>query len=549
MNRKYFSALVLGLSLCTPIVLPGTVWATEPVIEAVEASTPIIDARVLSNAGDFQAAAVPYAQAVAQDYENVELMVEAGINALAAGLIQSSLDYVTPVLKVEPANSAALHLMGQILIQKEELKRARNYTADALMFDANNITYMTTLVLLNAKLGDVDEAMAGAEAILKIDATNLDALKILARFYLGEKNVEMLEVIWDRIFKVDPSLENMAQYAYDLYSLKEKGKAEQVYRLAIQTYPNNYLPYAMFGDFLFRTTSYEEAARMFSIGAFKAKEPDVIAYSHGKMSRAFFKLGNMEKAKKEVITCLNTNPNEYEGLLTKAKLFLQANMLKEGRNALAGLQEQGKNDAEYYFALASLNNTVNPGGTEADELLALARQINPDDPEYIILEARRFLMVEDLASAESLVMKSLEITKGDNNLTPLVVQAYITLSDIYIAANDFKAAISIRENIRKAGLQNKRLDISLYEVYLQAGRFDDAIKHLSIFQDSLSKAEQVQLDINLYKAYVKTKKLDEAIKLLKVLENRLSKEEQVQLDEWTKKTSPPDDPEATINKQ
>lgn len=501
MKRKYLSMLVLGLSLLSPMVLPASVWANDSEVEAVvRENNALGDARGLSSSGNFQAAAVPYAEAVGQDYENPSLMIEAGINALAAGLTQSALDYAKPVLTVDPTNSEALHLMGQILVQKEDYRRAKNFVADAIMFDSQNVTYITTLVLLDAKLGNIAEATAGAEKLLKIDAKNLDALRLLAQFYLSEKNVAMVEDSWGRIVEAEPTLENIAQYAKSLQILNEKGRAELVCRSAIQMQPDSYLAYAMFGDFLFQTLDYEGAARMFFIGSMKTQDSDLIAYSHGKMSRSFFKLGEIEEAKKEMITCLNRNPNEYEGLLTKAKLFLQADMLKEGREALAFLQEQGANDSEYYFALATMNNAVHPSGTEADELLAVARQMNPGEPEFMILEARRLLMVEDLGNAEILVKGSLDIMKGDSNLIPLFVQAYVVLSDIYVAAKDFNAAISIRENLSKAGLRSKKLDVRLYEVYVKAGRLDDARKHLSIFQESLSKEELTHLEGQIKKA-------------------------------------------------
>ena len=41
--------------------------------------------------------------------------------------------------------------------------------------------------------------------------------------------------------------------------------------------------------------------------------------------------------------------------------------------------------------------------------MAVARQMNPDDPEYMILEARRLLMVKDLGNAEKLVKQSIDI--------------------------------------------------------------------------------------------------------------------------------------------
>jgi len=479
----------------SPMVLCGSVWANDSTVGSlVQTSNDLGEARDLKSSGNFQAAAVPYAKAVSQDYENLSLMLEAGSNALAAGLTQSSIDYVKPVLKVDPANSEALHLMGQILVQQEDYRRAKSFVADAIMFDPQNVTYITTLVLLDAKLGNTTQAVAGAEKILKIDTKNIDVLNLLAQFYLSEKNVAMVEETWGRIVEVEPSLENIARYAQSLQILKEEGRAEQIYRSAIRMYPDSFSAYAQFGDFLLSTLDYEGAARMFSIGSMKTEGSDLLAYSHGKMSRAFFKLGNIDEAKKETIACLNTNPNEYEGLLTKAKLFVQADMLKEGRQALAGLQNQGANDAEYYFAVATINNAVNPLGTEADEPLAIARQMNPDDPEYMILEARRLLMVEDLGNAEKLVKQSLDIMTGDHNLTPLFVQAYITLSDIYAVAKNYNAAISIREDIRKAGLQNKVLDIGLYEVYVKADRLDDAKKHLALFKESLLKEELASLE-------------------------------------------------------
>lgn len=514
MKRKYLSALVLGLSLLIPVVLPGAIRANGPPPQTVaQENNTLIEARSLSTSGNFQAAAVPYAEAVGQDYENLSLMVEAGINALAAGLTQSALDYVTPVLNIDPANSQALHLMGQILVQQEDYRRAKTFVQDAIMFDSQNVTYITTAVLLDAKLGNTEQAMAGTEEILKIDGNNLDALKLLAQFYLSEKNVAMVEDVWTRIVKVEPTLENMVQYAQSLQVLKERGRAERVYRSAIQLQPDNYSAYAVFGEFLSQNLDYAGSARMFLVGSQKTEDSDLIAYSHGKMSRAFFKLGNIEEAKKEMTLCLNTNPNEYEGLLTKAKLLLQADMLTEGREALSGLQEQGAKDPEYYYAVATVNNAVDPSGADVDQSLAAARKMSPGDPEYMILEARRFLMVEDLGNAETLVKQSLDLMQGDSNLTHLFVQAYITLSDIYVAAKDYDAAISIRENISGAGLRTKELDISLYEVYVKADRADDAKKHLALFQESLSKEE------------------------LKSLE------------ELTNKKPLPDDPKGAINKQ
>ena len=498
MKRKYLSALVFGLFLMSPIVPPGCVWAGDSKVETVvPAHNALEEARGLGSAGNFQAAAVPYAEAVGKDYENLSLMVEAGVNALAAGLTQSALDYVAPVLKVDPANSEALHLMGQILAQKEDYRRAKSFVADAIMFDPLNITYLTTSVLLDAKLGNIAQATSGAEKILKLDATNLDALRLLTKFYLSEKNAQKVEDTWSRIIQVEPTLENMAQYARALQILKKPDKAELVYRSAIQTQPDSYLAYVMFGEFLQSTLDYEGATRMFFIGSKKTKDIDSISYCHGKMSRAFFKLGRLEEANAEMNTCLNENPNEYEGLLTKAKLLLQADKLKDGREALLGLEEQGAKDAEYYFSLATMNNAVNPSGTEADQLLAVARQLSPGDPEYKLLEARRLLLIKDFGNAATLVEECLTLIKEDRNLTHLIVSGLLVKSDILAAEKDYNAAIKIREDLSEAGAKFKDQDVQMFELYVKAGRLDDAKRHLATFQAVLPKTELASLEKQL----------------------------------------------------
>ena len=60
-----------------------------------------------------------------------------------------------------------------------------------------------------------------------------------------------MEETWDQDYTGSANLENIAQYAQSLQALKEQGKAEQVYRDAIQKQPDNYLAYAMFGRFSF----------------------------------------------------------------------------------------------------------------------------------------------------------------------------------------------------------------------------------------------------------------------------------------------------------
>ncbi len=250
--------------------------------------------------------------------------------------------------------------------------------------------YLTAgLAELYAKTGRIRDAVLEAQDILKRDANNLEAHKLLGRIYLrslgdiqagsGSQNVLKLAIEqYEQIVKIEPDNVDDHLLLGRLYRLNnDLQKAENEFKTAVKLQPNS-----------------EEAIT-------------TLAY-----------LYNEEGDSSRAVQALSSIPDAARSAKLYSALGYTYEQQKQYKNAIAAYRRAIELDRDNLDAIRGLaQNLMNDGQTDAAlEQYKVIAEANPEDAQTYLRIAEIYrksgkfeLALENLKKAESMVQDSLEV--------------------------------------------------------------------------------------------------------------------------------------------
>ncbi len=347
------------------------------------------------------------------------------------------------------ARAYDFYLQGRGYLQNydkpENIENAITVFNHALELDAN-------YALAHAGLGEaywrkydsskdaqwVEAARQACERALALEAKLASAHVCLGRLSNGTGEYARAVAEFSRALESEPTSD--AAYrglaaAYD--RLGDLKAAEQTYQRAIELRPNYWGGYSWLGVFYFRQGRYAEAAEMFE--QVVALTPDN-ARGYSNLGAMHYMQGESEKAIAAYENSLGIRPN-YRAYSNLGTLYFFQHRYADAAQVFERALQLDDRDYRVWHSLAAAYYWA-PGERgkaraiyeRAAEMAEERRQVNPHDPDVLILLADCYAMLGETAQARTLVRQALA-------LAPESVEIMAGAGDIYEQLGDRDRAL------------------------------------------------------------------------------------------------------------
>ncbi len=415
-------------------------------------------ARIAEEKREWKKAYALYNKVASLDNNHLQAQLMLGKLNVAGNLIEKALKNSETALKLAPDDPEAHALSASVKYQQGDIEGAIKEATTALKSDPGNITALVQMA--NTRIADKDPAGALKYIDIAIqhhpDTIDLYQLKIAT--HLKEKQFDQAIASYHELIARFPDRDDFKKALADVYA--ETGaldKAEETLRARITSKPDNVTAIIDLAIFLrkHRGNDQAEAELRKHIGentdpelsfalaellivnkktaAAKAVYRQLIERHGGspdglkarnKLAMLELAGGNPEEAGKLVDEVLSIDPNNYRGLLTKARLQLRDD---QQDLAIASLRTALKNNPNAVDALLLLARTHLAAGrwALAKTYYVRAIQAKPEDARTALEYARLLLQKNKLDEVEQVLQPVLERHPANPNLLTAMLLADI----------------------------------------------------------------------------------------------------------------------------
>ena len=289
----------------------------------------------------------------------------------------------------------------------------------ALELAPDSPVIMERLAEIYAASQRMHEAVEEAQATLKIDSTNVDAHRLLARIYVhelgdlsaGDSQKETLQKAigqFQSILKIQPDDSYSALWLARLYRFENlHGDAENVLRDLLQRDPDNGPALEQMSQLLMDEGRSQEAVKLLSDAAGDSSSPDVYdllgdAYSQSK------DYAKAEEAYRKAVRGRSRRSGHRHGL---AQALLAENKYADALEQFKKLSELEPGTSENYLRMAQLYRRLGKFD-QAEASLLRAKQLSPGSLEVLYNEA---LLYEDQGRYDDAVKVLTDAIAGMKN--------------------------------------------------------------------------------------------------------------------------------------
>ncbi len=358
------------------------------------------------------------------------------------------------------------------------------YYKKALELAPGSAVVLEALAESYARTQHVRDAVTQAQAALKIDPTNLEAHRLLARIYvstLGDMNAGAIQQEnltkaveqFEALLKLDPMDTYSALWLARLYGFENRHtEAEGVLRGIVQRNPDSGPALEQLSQLLIDQGRAAEAIELLKRAAGDDSSPDVYdllgnAYSQSK------DLARAEQAYRKAVEIDPDDPDHRRGL-AQALLGQQkyAGALEQYRK----LAQADPGNAENYVRMAQINRRLGQFD-EAGANLQQAKHLAPGSVEIIFNEALLYQDQGRYGDAVRILSDAIAGLKsrGAGNPGALAI-LFEQLGSTYRAQQNYSAAIESFEQLETLGPDARKRGVLLrIGTYRDSRDFDRAI--------------------------------------------------------------------------
>ena len=142
---------------------------------------------------------------IAYSQEDVDLLLEKGLESYRNGTYYEAISYFEKVLEVEPDNLRALNYKGGSLVPLGKHDEAISYFDRVLEIEPNYVSSLVNKGSVLASLGDFDDAIFYLDKALDIEPNNIDALSNKAAVLVEQgKHDEAINLL-DKALEIEPN--------------------------------------------------------------------------------------------------------------------------------------------------------------------------------------------------------------------------------------------------------------------------------------------------------------------------------------------------------
>src|SRR6202142_1158035 len=356
----------------------------------------------------------------------------------------------------------------------------------ALDLQPNSPVIMERLAEIYAKSQRVREALAEAQLVLKADADNVDAHRLLARIYvrnLGDmspgpgqeenlaKAIEQLQAI----LRIEPDDTFSALWLSRLYRLENRhDEAEKILRGILDHDADNGQALDQLSQLLVDEGRSQDAIDLLEKAAGDTSSPD----AYDLLGDAYTQQKNYAKAEGAYRKAVDQDPDDPGHRHGLAQALLSEDKYAEALEQYTRLSQLEPGTAENYLRMAQLDRRLGKLD-EAEASLLKAKQLSPGSIEVLYNEA---LLYEDENRYDDAVkvltdaiagVKNQPGTEDNSNALSIL---YEQLGHAYTEDRKYNEAIQTLQEMEKLGPDaQKRAELLLIETYRDSRQIDSAI--------------------------------------------------------------------------
>ena len=406
----------------------------------------------------------------------------------------------------------------------------------ALVLAPNSTVIMERLAEIYAKSQRTHEALVEAQEVLKVDANDVNAHRLLARIYVrtlgdmgaGEAQKENLDKAVEQfqaILKVQPDDTYSSLWLARLYRFENKhDEAEKVLRATVNRDPSNGAALEQLSQLLVDEGRSQEAITLLTQAAGDSASPDI----YDLLGDAYAQSKDYAKSEDAYRKAVEEDPDDAAHVHGLAQALMSQEKFAEALEQYKRLSELEPSTWENYLRMSELYRRLGKYD-EAESALLRAKQLSPGNLEVLYNEA---LLYEEQGRYDDAVKILNDAINGVKNQTAgtgtpggaggegsnssALAILYEKLGQAYMEQENYSGAVRAFEDMGKLGPEvHKRAEMLLIDAYRQSRDLDRAIAETKKGLETSPKDQG--LTVTLAMLYGEKSDTDTATKLLNSL--------------------------------
>lgn len=391
--------------------------------------------------------------------------LQRGEAAYRKGDLQTARIEYYNAFRIDPQNSRAISQLGLIMFERSEFQSAGPFLARARELSPTNLNVRIKLGTLMAVSGQVSNAVAEAEFILRQSPGHPEALQMLANFANSPEQVAALKARFEALAQAQPANSGLQQAIARLHERSGNAPAaEAAYRQALKLNATNSTAALGLGNLywqLGKTNEAETALKLASDNA-SPKSIERLRFAEFRVRK-----GDVAGAKQLLEDAIEKAPEFVVGMNTLAEIALQ----ERDTNKCSLLLERAlKVDPSHRSTLLNRSRLrllqTNYSGA-LDDLETLGR-ILPNDPQVPYQTAMVRIAQNDSTQAIAALDRALTLNTN-------FVEAILIRSELQLRRNESAAVIPPLLKLVAQYPKMGQAQYLLAAAYRSRGSYDDAI--------------------------------------------------------------------------
>jgi tetratricopeptide (TPR) repeat protein len=369
-----------------------------------------------------------------------------------AGKLQEAEQLLRKVLQLQPDNVYALHLLGCIAHQAQQLDIAIQLIERAIVLEPKNALFQRNVAEMYRQQGDTQTAISKGKLAIALDPTSATALSNVGIAYYDLEDYPQAIDFQQQAIAIDPQLVTALNNLGSIYrAQKDTERAIEYYRQAIAADPQYAEALNNLGAVLTEQSLPEQGLEVLLTAV---KLNPRYAEAQRNLGSCYMALEKTTEARAAFQLALQLKPNFTEALLGLASLEQEATNYAKAQQLIQHTISLDSHNANSFIQLAGLLNVM--GFAErAIENYQQALALEPDNIAAHVGHSNVLTEQGLIDEAEQLLQQALQID-------PQSLPARISLVQLKKVRADDKNVLSLIEEAKQLDPQFKTKAIGLH---------------------------------------------------------------------------------------
>lgn len=397
-----------------------------------------------------------------------------------AGKREEAMVEYMAALRMDFNNALAVNRIGQICVERGELRRAYPFLEKAKEIDPSNIKARLILARHHLANRKIKESREEVLAVLRIDPVNEDAVLALADSALSKEDIEssrrQLRAFRDQ--GGDKAFLHVA-LGYLFFREQKTDEAEREFKQALSMDPQCGPAHVALATVFWQRNSLEEADASFALGARHSKDKPPVLLRHADFQT---KIGRAAAAKRILADLAEIVPDYLPAWQMSAEIAYGEKRYDESMALVKRILER---DGLSYDAQLLRASLVLAGGDTQSAIDILA-SMGSQYPGSAMVQYR---LAQALATKGELLQTMACLEKAVS-IDPLFVDAILRLSELQVLRGDVIGAVTALNKFIEDRPNIPQAYLVLANAHRSRGTYDEALAVYARFMEKFPKDPQ-----------------------------------------------------------